>query len=81
LVLGRNVARGQVEALNVKIPSELAERFKDVAYWHALKIGEAGEAALLMYVRAKEDEIGGVYAPRPEGVRRPRRLSGKSSKT
>ena len=69
-MLGKKAAKGPTESLNMDLPSELVQRFRDVIYHHELGVAEAGEAAILMFVRSKEDEIGGAYAPRPEAARK-----------
>ncbi len=69
-MVGKKAAKGPTEPLNMELPRELVQRFKDVAHWHDIGIAEAGEAAILMYIRAKEDEIEGAYTPRPGSERR-----------
>ena len=63
-------AKGPTTQLNMELPKEIVERFKDVNWWLSIEQDAAGEAALLLYVQAKENEIKGVFAPRPEGARR-----------
>ena len=79
-MLGGRGLKGESTQLNINIPFELAERFKDGAHWLELTLDQAGEEAVLGWVHAKERELGSVFIPRPDSARgsgrRPRKSRG-----
>ena len=59
-MLGKKEAKGPPETLSIEVPSELVQRFRDIAHWHDLDYAEAGEAALLLYVLRVPTVLGGA---------------------